>query len=70
MSDVVAFGRAHALMGLSEGNAVATKTAEYNGYLRTAASGAVLKGGGRHMVQFTVRKGGMMCGLIRADWDV
>ena len=49
---------------------VATKT-ERDYTMRTAASGAVLKGGGRHMVQFTVRKGDSMSfGLIRADWDV
>ena len=72
MSDVVASGKAHADMGLSEGNAVVTKMTEYDGSCRTAASGAVLKGGGRHMVQFTtVRKGDdMLFGLIRADWDV
>ncbi len=71
MSDVVAFDKAHEGIDLSEGNAVVTKT-EYDVYgYRTAASGAVLKGGGRHMVQFTKRKGnGMLFGLIRADWDV
>ena len=71
MSDVIAFDKAHVDMGLSEGNAVVTKT-EYDGYgYRTAASGAVLKGGGRHMVQLTLRKGyTMMFGLIRAGWDV
>jgi hypothetical protein len=69
MSDVVAFDKAHVDMGLSEGNAVVTKT-EYDGYgYRTAASGAVLKGGGRHMVQLTVRQGTGMLGLIRADRD-
>eukprot|EP01046_Picozoa_sp_COSAG06_P046776 COSAG06_NODE_6681_length_2827_cov_15.522536_1_plen_351_part_10 len=70
MSDVVVFGKAHARMDLSEGNAVATMTEGGYGY-RTAASGAVLKGGGRHMVQVTVRKGmSMLFGLIGADWDV
>eukprot|EP01046_Picozoa_sp_COSAG06_P034120 COSAG06_NODE_3546_length_5201_cov_21.568013_1_plen_491_part_10 len=66
-----AFERAHADFERSEGNAVVTKTTESDGYSRTAASGAVLKGGGRHMVQLTVRKGDdMMFGLIRADWGV
>jgi hypothetical protein len=71
MSDVVAFDKAHARMGLSEGNAVVTRTeGDYRRY-RTAASGAVLKGGGLHMVQLTLRQGyNMVFGLIRADWDV
>eukprot|EP01048_Picozoa_sp_COSAG05_P011192 COSAG05_NODE_1040_length_6068_cov_46.397219_1_plen_377_part_00 len=44
---------------------------EAGSFFYTAASGAVLKGGGRHMVQLTVRKGWRMYfGLIRADWDV
>eukprot|EP01046_Picozoa_sp_COSAG06_P044255 COSAG06_NODE_5934_length_3200_cov_29.593035_4_plen_146_part_00 len=50
---------------------MATVTTEADGYSRTAASEAVLKGGGRHMVQLTLRKGDdMFFGLIRADWDV
>jgi hypothetical protein len=71
MSDVVAFGKAHAGMDLSEGNAVVTRTEGVFGSFYTAASGAVLKGGGRHMVQFTARQGdSMFFGLIGADWDV
>jgi hypothetical protein len=80
MSDVVAFDKARVDMGLSEGNAVVTRTEGNYGTNRasefctsyTAASGAILKGGGRQMVQFTVRKSiyGMRLGLIRADWDV
>jgi hypothetical protein len=71
MSDVVAFDRAHAWMDLSEGNAVVTKATEADGSFYTAASGAVLKGGGRHMVQLTVRKGvDIAFGLIGAGWDV
>jgi hypothetical protein len=72
MPEAIAFGRAHAGMALSEGNAVATLTRSEWGGFRTAASGAVLKGGGRHMVQLTVRKGiyGMCFGVIRAGWDV
>eukprot|EP01046_Picozoa_sp_COSAG06_P017243 COSAG06_NODE_1163_length_10454_cov_16.507677_11_plen_501_part_00 len=66
----VTFDRAHANIALSEENAVATRT-EYNGTCRTAASGAVLKGGGRYMVQLTVQKGDdMLFGLIGAGWDV
>ena len=67
----LAFERAHADLERSEGNAVVTRTTEGDGW-RTAASGAVLKGGGRHMVQFTMREDfrGMCFGLIRADWDV
>eukprot|EP01046_Picozoa_sp_COSAG06_P045782 COSAG06_NODE_6383_length_2956_cov_29.742387_2_plen_832_part_01 len=66
----LAFERAHANFERSEGNAVVTWTKGY-GFFRTAASGAVLKGGGRHMVQLTKRKGAWMYfGLIRADWDV
>eukprot|EP01046_Picozoa_sp_COSAG06_P048958 COSAG06_NODE_7426_length_2509_cov_2.290456_3_plen_174_part_01 len=65
------FERAHASFEQSEGNAVVTKTKQDGYTSRTAASGAVLKGGGRHVVQLTLRKGSsMFFGLIRADWDV
>ena len=74
MEAAIAFERAHAHITRSEGNAVATVTEE-DGYVDvsylTAASGAVLKGGGVHMVQFTVRKGeGIKFGLIGAYWGV
>eukprot|EP01044_Picomonas_judraskeda_P012922 COSAG03_NODE_1903_length_3376_cov_1.008239_2_plen_375_part_00 len=71
MEAAIAFERAHANFTRSEGNAVATLTKKEMGSIRTAASGAVLKGGGVHVVQFTVRKGDQMWfGLIRADWEV
>eukprot|EP01043_Picozoa_sp_COSAG02_P061074 COSAG02_NODE_8123_length_2699_cov_4.471923_2_plen_433_part_01 len=71
MEAAIAFELACARIARSEGNAVATLTTLTVGYYHTAASGAVLKGGGLHMVQFTERKGDQMWfGLIGADWDV
>eukprot|EP01046_Picozoa_sp_COSAG06_P024721 COSAG06_NODE_2032_length_7794_cov_35.231839_1_plen_402_part_00 len=71
MEAAIAFERAHANIARSEGNAVATMLTENDYSYYTAASGAVLKGGGLHMVQLTVRRGmNMYFGLIRADWGV
>ena len=65
----LAFGRAHALITLSENGAVATKSVG-GGYYRTAANKVVMRSG-RHFAQFTVVNGTwMMFGVIRAGWNV
>ena len=64
----LAFRRAHADLTLSEGGAVATKTANY-GY-QSLASKVVMRLG-RHFAQFSVVMGHtMMLGVLRPGWDV
>ena len=66
---LLVFGRAHADVTLSEGGAVATKSAYY-GSIDSAASKVVMRSG-CHFVQFTVLDGNNMCfGVIRPGWDV
>ena len=63
------FGRAHASVTLSEGGAVATRSA-YDGYYWTAVSMVVMLSG-RHFAQFTLVQGEyLMFGVVRPGWDV
>ena len=74
VSDVVAFSGQHARtehIALSEGGAVATKTAVWNGTVYAAASGAVMRGAGRFVAQFTVLKAfvDLYFGVVADGWD-
>ena len=66
----LAFGRAHANFTLSEGGAVASRTAaESSDDYRAAASTVVMRSG-CHFAQFTVLSGIASFGVIRPGWDV
>jgi hypothetical protein len=68
MEGANALGPAHPSITLLEDNAVAELTKAWS--YCTAASEATLSGGGLHAARFTVRKGSMYFGAIRADCDL
>ena len=73
-SDVVAFSGQHTRtehIALSEGGAVATKTTAWNSTVYAAASGAVMRGAGRFVAQFTVLKAfvDLYFGVVADGWD-
>ena len=66
----LAFARAHASITLSENGALATRSVEASGgYVRTAASTAVMRSG-RHFAQFVAQGDTIMFGVIRPGWHV